>query len=253
MSDLSQRAIDAALKQNWEDAISINKEIIESDPQNVEALNRLGFALIEHGDFKEAKETYEKVLEFNKFNQIALKNLKRISFAKEARAKAKGQANGVQAKRFSGLFLEETGKTKVINLINLAEAQILLTLHATDEVKLIPRRRGVTVTTVNDEYVGQLPDDVARRLFMLMQGGNQYEAYIKSVDRKDISVFVRETFRSPALRNEASFLGRNTSTNYFPDVKLVPNYEDRPDVSSTEDEDLSDDGALPPVEDEDEA
>ena len=239
MQDTSQAAIDEALKNNWDAAITLNKQILKENPTDIEALNRLGFALSETRNVKEAKKIFKKVLQINRFNPIALKNLKRLELFKEGKVKIgrtthpNGQVK-MRVNHFASLFLEEVGKTKVVNLINIAEAKIISTLHSTDEVILIPRRRGVAAVTTDNEYIGALPDDIARRLFLLMKGGNEYEAYIKSVDRNEISIFIRETKRQPKFRNQASFLGKGSV--YYTTVREEAfQGEDKPDVSRLED------------------
>jgi|SRR5581483_5951120 len=257
MSDAAQAAIDEALRHNWSKAIELNRQILKENPNNIEALNRLAFALTETGEVKEAKHVYNKVLSINRFNPIALKNLKRLALLGSTKGKVKQEENinngNSHKPSFTGMFLEEVGKTKVVTLINLAEAKIISTLHPTNKVMLIPRRRGVSVTTTDDTYIGALPDDVARRLFMLMSGGNEYEAYIKSVDRNEVSIFIRETLRQRKFRNQPSFLGK--SSTYYPFVReevLVD--QGRPDVSRLEDLDEEEGGktgSAPVSDDED--
>lgn len=254
MSDAAQLAIGEALKHNWQKAIEINRQIIKDNPNDTEALNRLAFALSETGFIKEAKHTYNKVLTLNRFNPIALKNLKRLALLKY-RKHALGK-KGLSKTRYevdernnatlrgnnfsdppagrAGLFLEEVGKTKVVSLIHIAEAKVISSLNPTNPLLLVPRRRGITITTTDGVYIGALPDDIARRLYVLITGGNQYEAYVKSVDRNEISIFIRELVRQRKFRNQPSFLGKGSA--YYPFVRddaLID--ADKPDVSRLED------------------
>jgi len=238
MSDVKNLAINAALKGDWEQAVKLNQNLLKENPNDIEALNRLAFAFAEKGNIKESKKTYLKVLTINRFHPIALKNIKRLSLLKAGIA----ATNGVNQQRshFSNLFLEEVGKTKVVSLVHLAEAKVVSVLHPTNPVVLVPRRRGITVTMNDETYIGALPDDVASRLYTLIKGGNQYEAYIKSVDRNDVSVFIREVVRKPKFRNQPSFLGKGST--YYPFVRdEVMADEGKPDVSRLED--LDDDVA----------
>ena len=166
-------AIEEALKGNYQQAIELNRQILKENPDDIEALNRLAFALTEKGLTSQAKKIYNKVLSLNKFNPIAIKNLKRLQLVKSSKKKEGDHEVKEQANR-SILFLEEVGKTKVVTLIHLAEAKLLSNLHPTNTVNLIPRRRGVAATTNSGEYIGALPDDIARRLYTLMKGGNIY-------------------------------------------------------------------------------
>ena len=56
MPDAATAAIEEALKQNWKKAIELNRHIIKENPNDIEALNRLAFALTEMGLIKEAKQ-----------------------------------------------------------------------------------------------------------------------------------------------------------------------------------------------------
>lgn len=229
-----QAAIEEALNRNWQKAIELNRQILKENPNDIEALNRLAFALSESGHIKEAKKAYNKVLALNRFNPIALKNLKRLALLSPGKGAMPADTNNGQPNQFSGLFLEEVGKTKVITLIHLAEAKVISTLHSTNPVLLVPRRRGITVTIPDGTYIGALPDDIARRLYVLMKGGNQYKAYLKSVDRNEVSVFIRELIRKPKFRNQPSFLGKGVM--YYPFVRdEVLADEEKPDVSRLED------------------
>ncbi len=234
MSNLAHDAIQEALKRNFQKAIELNRAILKETPHDIEALNRLAFACLETGQIKEARQIYNKVLSLNRFNPIALKNLKRLSLFKGR--KASPITNNSQNANFQGLFVEEIGKTKIAALIHLAEAKIISMLHPTNQVLLVPRRRGIAVTTVEEVYIGALPDDIAKRLYTLIKGGNKYEAYIKSVDKNSVSIFIRELHRQPKFKNQPSFLGR-TST-YYPFVRdEALAEEDKPEVTRLEDSD----------------
>lgn len=239
MPDSTSAAIEEALKGNWQKAIEINRHILKEKPEDIEALNRLAFALTEAGLIKEAKQIYNKVLSINRFNPIALKNLDRIALLKSAKGSKTNSNN--QNHVVSGLFLEEVGKTKVVTLINLAEAKTISELHPTNLVRLIPRRHGIAVTTHDETYIGALPDDIARRLFVLIKGGNEYETYIKSVDRNEVSIFIRELSRARKFKNQPSFLGKGSSYYAFVRDEVVAD-EEKPDVSRLEDLDEEEDG-----------
>src|SRR3990170_8928748 len=80
MNDLAGQAIKAAINQDWEHAIHLNTTLVQKDPKNIDALNRLGNAYIETGKYTLALETYKKVLTMDKYNAIAQRNIQRISF-----------------------------------------------------------------------------------------------------------------------------------------------------------------------------
>lgn len=204
--DSDIRAIDAAIKGKWEEAIVLNLKILESSPNNVAALNRLAKAYLEAGEIAKSIKVLKKVLRVDKYNTIAKKNFQRIS---EVHAKCK-KLNGrnTHAINSSCLFLEEPGKTKVVRLLNLAPKSNLLSVNTLDEVLLTPKRHTIQVVSIENKYIGALPDDISKRLTTLIKGGNKYEAFIKSAEKKAIDIFIRETHKSQKFKNQPSFLTR---------------------------------------------
>ena len=75
-SSLYQQAIDAALDSKWEEALKLNKKIIKTEPQNIDALNRQAKAYMELGKTTLAKKHYSETLKIDPYNPIAQKNLK---------------------------------------------------------------------------------------------------------------------------------------------------------------------------------
>lgn len=202
-SDLHKKAINAAITCNWQSAIEINKQILETEPQNTEVLNRLAKAFFETGSYSEAKKIYTKVLEIDPYNTIAEKNLKKASSLKKDGAISSSQSMTLSP----AMFLEEPGVTTLVNLIKIAEPQKLLKLSPGTVVNLVPKKRGVSVTDSKDVYLGAFPDDSSFHLLKLLNGGNKYMAIIKSVrPPSGLTILVRETFRSKKFKNQASFL-----------------------------------------------
>lgn len=221
---LSQQAISAALSSNWEGALTLNQEILELDPTNIEALNRLGRAYFELGNLTKSKKYFDSALENDPYNQIAAKFLKRIkAFDKKGgrAAQLKNHCNSLQVD--SDLFIEEPGKTKVVTLLKVAEPQKLSLLSAGAPVNLNIKNHGVTVTDQSGSYLGIFPDDLSHRLTRLMNGGNKYQAVIKTIKTNSLSILIREVFRAAKFRNQASFLdGLNgTLITYASDALLL--------------------------------
>lgn len=71
---LEKQAIDAAIKENWEEAIKLNLEILEKAPNNLKAKVRLGRAYLQTKDFTKAKNIFKEVLKQDPINQVAKKN-----------------------------------------------------------------------------------------------------------------------------------------------------------------------------------
>jgi len=211
---LAQQAIQAAICANWQQAAKINQKILSFTKDDVEALNRLAMAQNCLGNIAEAQKLYKKVLSIDPYNIIAQKNLDKIS--KFTSTKPNGgntvPSNG-NDHNLSKLFLFEPGKTKVINLLNLAPPQILASLHCGEQIIINPKNHAVTITTQEGTYLGALPDDLAHRLIAFIAGGNQYEACVKCSSPKTLTIFIREVFRSPKFASQPSF--QCNPNNYF--------------------------------------
>ena len=69
-NSLAQQAIQKALSGNWDEALELNKEILDSDPNNTDALNRTARAYAELGKIELAKKTAKKCnfLQINPFS-----------------------------------------------------------------------------------------------------------------------------------------------------------------------------------------
>ncbi len=103
------------------------------------------------------------------------------------------------------MFLEEPGKTKNVQLVHIANPQVLAHLDAGEKVLLVPRRHRISVMTGNGLYIGRLPDDLSMRLLNLMHGGNKYEVIVKATDLTQVKVFIKETAKSAKFARTPSF------------------------------------------------
>ncbi len=61
------------------------------------------------------------------------------------------------------------------------------------------------------QYIGMLPDNIGKRLIKFMNGGNAYEAYIKSSLNNHIALFIKEIKRANRFKNQPSFLPTDKS------------------------------------------
>ena len=86
------------------------------------------------------------------------------------------------------------------------------------------------VLTVSDEsrvYVGQVEPRVGARIARLMRGGNRYEATVTSAEEDELSVIIRETYKSPSQARVASFPLRSGAADYRVYVpRGVADYDD---------------------------
>lgn len=203
MTPLKTQAIQTALIGDWSTAITLNEEILVENPDDIDTLNRLGFAYASLGSTKEAKNIYQKVLVLDTQNPIALRNLKRLAGPQQK------IQNGSPLVRMNNIFIEEPGKTKVIDLINVAEQKLIMLLRSGELLTIQIKRMKIFILDSQKQYIGMLPDDIGKRLISFMDGGNEYEAYVKTVNNHKVTVFVRETKRSPKFKFLSSFISND--------------------------------------------
>lgn len=202
MTPLKNQAIQTALTGDWQSATSINKALLNENPNDIEALNRLAFAFTVLGKIKDAKSAYRKVLQIDSLNPIALRNLKHISNL----TSKKTLKTDLLPSLINHAFLEETGKTKIIELINIAQPRIITGLRIGQSLKISIKRSKIFIQSEIDQYIGVLPDDIGKRLIKLIKGGNLYKTYVKSVSEHRIEVFIKEVKRANRFKDHPSFL-----------------------------------------------
>lgn len=204
IEDLSNQAIQKALKHEWQEAIELNKKILELDSTNVPALNRLGRSYLEMEQVKLAKKAFTKVLDIDKHNSIASNFISKIKL---------GTTSGSSAMS-SFSFIEEPGRTRTVALYKLAPHTILGTLVTSQMVQFKTNSRHIAVQTMDKKFIGYVPDDLALHLLKLIKMGNKYEAAIKTVTKAKVEIFIRETKRATKLKGIPSFTAKDTSQMY---------------------------------------
>lgn len=197
----SREAIALALEGRWQEAIAVNKSLIETFPSDVEALNRLGRAHMELGEYRDAESAYKKTLEIDQYNAIAQKNLQRLSYLRKTSTAADASPHKLEPQH----FIEEIGKAGVVQLINLAKPAVLARMVAGDVVHLKISGNNLNVETSRGEYLGQVEVRHGQRLVRLIGGGNRYSAAIVNSTEKAVTVIIRETYQAPGQFGQLSF------------------------------------------------
>lgn len=219
MTALKDQAIQQALHGNWEKAIELNQSLLTETPNDIETLNRMAFAFSALHQNKQALEMYEKVLSLDNQNPIALKNIQRL------RAN-KANGNTSHAPLLTALsdtmFIEEHGKTKVVELNNVAQSQVLTQLMSGEMVHLRIKRSKIFVLDNDETFIGMLPEDLGKRLIKFIEGGNIYQACIKSADKKSVMVFIKEVKRANRFKNQPSFITVDLSKTTSKSQKVHP-------------------------------
>lgn len=232
---LVEQAIKLALQSHWEEAVAANRTLLSQFPHDPEALNRLGKALSELGQYAEAKKAYAEALELNPSNTIARKNLERLSHLGNEDG---AHAPPVAAERIDPrLFIEETGKTAFTKLVNVAPPEVLAKLTSGDQVYFHADGRTLYVRNARGEDIGQVEPRLANRLINFMEGGNQYAAAITDLSERQVRIIVRETYQHPNLIGRVSFPAQVTGETFRPYIKDSVLRYDRDD-----EEDFGEDG-----------
>lgn len=194
-SKIQQQAILAAKNNNWEQAVEFNQMLVDQNPKDLGAWNRLGMAYVQLENTAKAKSSFKEVLKIDKSNNLAQKHLERLA-----------QNQKMATPAFTrNQFIEEPGKTKTIELHRLASKDVLESLSVGTNCDLLPKNRYISVM-VGSQYVGALPEDLSFRLTKLIKRGNKYSCHLRSLSNSHVTVFVKETTRSK----------RNQFINSFP-------------------------------------
>lgn len=200
IQNLEQEAINAAIKSNWDGAISENEKIIKKDKKNVDAFLRLGFAYLQKGKIAKAKESYRKAKKLQPGNHLIEENLERIKILESKKVK---QLSPTSLDPYA--FLYVPGKTKTVVLVNCGQKITLAGLTVGQEIFLIPKKRRIEIRTKNKDYIGCLPDDISKRLTIFIKAGSVFSSYIKEANLKAVTVFLKEEKRGKRVSRYASF------------------------------------------------
>ena len=218
LSKLGTQAIAAAKAANWEEAVTVNLQILDQDPKNVGALNRMGIAYLQMSKKNKARDCFRKVIEIDKTNNIAKKQLVRI----------KSKQNMVAPTFHREHFIEEPGKTKIVDLHRLAGKEILGLVAVGQTCQLNLKKRFISVETEQGVYIGALPEDISFRLSKLIKTGNQYSCRLHSCNYNQCTVYLKEVYKSR----------RNSEIHSFPPNKAAGSMADIDDRFLLEDDDI---------------
>jgi len=215
-SQYADDAVQLAISGKWDEAVKLNRFIIESFGADEETQNRLGKGLSELGKLKEAKASYEAALKINPMNSIAKKNAARINALLHQKEGLKVGGTRVDL----NLFVEEMGKTIITIVDAPPSADISSKVAAGDVAELRIDGDGIFVETSRGVKIGSLEAKLARRLIKFMRGGNRYQAGVTSVDGNSVKLIIRETYQDPRFAGKPSFpMRRKREVEFRPYTK----------------------------------
>ena len=215
-SQYAEDAVQLAIAGKWDEAVKLNRFIIDSFGADEETQNRLGKALSELGKLKEAKSSYEAALKLNPMNSIAKKNAARINALLHQKEGLKVGGTKVDL----NLFVEEMGKTVITTVEAPSSADICSKVAAGDVAELRVEGDGIVAETSRGVRLGSLEAKLARRLIKFMRGGNRYQAGVTSCDGNSVRLIVRETYQDPHFAGKPSFpMRRKREVEFRPYTK----------------------------------
>ena len=234
---MAEQAVKLAVSSRWDEAATLNRELLRVFGDDVDALNRLGKSLSELGQVTEARSSYQRALEMEPNNQIARRNLDRLMrMSDEA-------ASGQPASQVdTSLFIEETG-TATMSALQAVDAASAAVLDAGDLVELRVEGRAVNVHNMAGAYIGMVEPRIGLRLARMIEAGNRYSAAVVSVSGSDIRVILRETFQHPSQIGRVSFpQGRISDVRGYTRRNLLREDVEYFDEDEEEAEDEQEDG-----------
>ncbi|MDE3192990.1 MAG: hypothetical protein KGN00_04810 [Chloroflexota bacterium] len=205
MRTLADQAIAAALDADWVRAAELNKQILDADPEDAEAGDRHGRALLELGKLEEARAAYQTVLKAFPHDPIALRQITRIGTLLEEKRKA----DPTRSKTQTRLFIEDMGKTGILRLVNPAPGNVLARYSPGAEAELREQEGLLAVHAHDGMLLGFLEPKVGRRLIEMIRSGNGYVVALVTNDGVNPRVAIREVLQSPENADRISFPGHH--------------------------------------------
>lgn len=202
----NSQAVELAAAGEWDRAAAVNREILASAPNNVEAWNRLGRALMALDRNGEAVDAYEHALRLDANNRIARKNLDLLQRTGATQAPDKSRSTTRSSNRVKPVYSSTPGTSIVTPLVRQVALAERPAIRNGQSLVLKPSAAGVRVLTEQGAYLGSLEPRLSARVAKLIQGGNQYAASLAGVaDDGKLAVQIVETHRSRALAHVTSF------------------------------------------------
>ena len=237
---LGDEARKAAFEGDWEQAITLNQQIIERFQKDADAYNRLGRAFIALGGLDDAKDAYSKSLRADPANLIARRNLQRLEILRGQGGRKFADVTRPGAMPRTSAFLEEVGKTWVDELVNPGELPVLADVSPGEELHLSDEEGRLVVRRSTGARVGEIEPKTGRRVQDLTDSGNRYEIFALGLSGQTLRTILREIHRDPSVATVVSFPRQITSRAYLRDRDLLRQRDEADFFLFDEDEDEDD-------------
>lgn len=248
----------AALEGRWDEAIELNRQMIDRAPRDAEAHNRLGRALLVRRQPAQAAEAYSNALRADPANMIARRNLQRLEALRhrppqEDAGEQEGAVDAALIMPKTAVFIEEVGKTWVDELVNPASAEDLADVFPAEQLQLEVDDGRLVVRRNDGRRLGEVEAKTAERVIGLLNAGNRYEAYALGPSTQSLRVILRETFRDPSQATTVSFPRQITSRAYLRERDLLRQRDEADFFLLDDDDDEDDERSAGDAEDEEPA
>ncbi len=202
---LHEAAVDAAVSGKWDQAIDYNHQVLALDPNNLDTHLALGFAYLQTNQFDESAKHYRKALSIEPGNVIAKNNLDKLAVLKKKNSPDSYDKNESDDAPRLKEFINVVGKTKIVELVNIGQSEVLANLKVGQHIELKTKKRRIEVRTLDGDYIGALPDDISKRLLFFIEASSTYNVYVKSALKNQVEIFLQEDKKGPKVNHFISF------------------------------------------------
>jgi hypothetical protein len=230
----AEEAVGLALASRWQEALAVNDDLLERFGPDAETYNRRGKALLELGRLEDAEAAYGATHKLNPGNQIATRQLAKLSELRRAKAAVAPVSASVDV----AVFTDEPGKSAITKLI-LAPGIDPATVAPGDPIKVEVGEDQVAVRTMRGVDLGGVEPRLSQRILRLSNGGNRYAGAVTHVDGTGVQIILREVYQAPDLAGTISFPVRKArEITYRPYAKeaVIPR-DELPHSTEDEEED----------------
>jgi tetratricopeptide (TPR) repeat protein len=220
---LAKKAIEASLQGNWKEAIELNLALLDRNPKDLDAKNRLGRAYLQLKEFNKAKKVFKEVLSVDPINAVALKNLK---LASEERVEHNGKSP-VNPKN----LIKEPGTTIEITLEIVAKRVTAESFTPAEHLAIRVNPHQVDFykkdSHGSDMLVASITSDLVRKFNMILEREETVEAYFVNGNDKHIRVLIKSSI--PVFRGERQEVKPYIKQGSFdePELEIATEFEDQ--------------------------
>lgn len=220
---LSKKAIEASLQGNWKEATELNIALLDKNPKDLDAKNRLGRAYLQLKEFSKAKKVFKEVLSIDPINTVALKNFK---LASEERVEHDGKSP-VNPKN----LIKEPGTTIEITLEIIAKRVSAESFSPAEHLEIRVNSHQVDFYKKDshgaDMLVAFITSDLVRKFNMIKDREETVEAYFVNGNDKHIRVLIKSSI--PVFRGERQEVKPYIKQGSFdePELEIPTEFEDQ--------------------------